>query len=89
MRRGEIFDQIRKILRREFALDEQLVVPDARLQEDLDLDSLDAVVLAMSLEQATGLVVEEARLKRIRTVKDIADVVEQLFEREQAHIARS
>lgn len=89
MRRSEIFDQIRKILCKEFALDEELVVPDARLQEDLDLDSLDAVVLAMSLEQVTGLVVEEERLKRIRTVKDIADVVEQLFEREQAHIARS
>ncbi len=89
MRRSEIFDQIRRILSREFALDEQLVVPDARLQEDLDLDSLDAVVLAMSLEQVTGFVVEEERLKRIRTVKDIADVVEQLFEREQAHIARS
>ena len=89
MRRSEIFDQIRRILSKEFALDEQLVVPDARLQEDLDLDSLDAVVLAMSLEQMTGLVVEEERLKRIRTVKDIADVVEQLFEREQAHIARS
>ena len=88
MRRSEILDQIRKILHKEFALDEQLVVPDARLQEDLDLDSLDAVVLAMSLEQVTGLVVEEECLKRIRTVKDIADVVEQLFEREQAHIAR-
>ncbi|HTF34683.1 MAG TPA: acyl carrier protein [Myxococcota bacterium] len=89
MRRGEIFDQIRKILQREFALDEQLVVPDARLQEDLDLDSLDAVVLAIQLEEATGLIVEEDRLKEIRTVKEIADLVEELFEREQAHIARS
>lgn len=89
MRRGEIFDQIREILQREFALDEQLVVPDARLQEDLDLDSLDAVVLAIQLEQATGLIVEEDRLKEIRTVKEIADLVEELFEREQAHIARS
>jgi len=89
LRRGEIFDQIRKILQREFALDEQLVVPDARLQEDLDLDSLDAVVLAIQLEEATGLIVEEDRLKEIRTVKEIADLVEELFEREQAHIARS
>jgi acyl carrier protein len=89
LRRGEIFDQIRKILQKEFALDEQLIVPDARLQEDLDLDSLDAVVLAVQLEQATGLIIEEDRLKEIRTVKEIADLVEELFEREQAHIARS
>jgi acyl carrier protein len=87
--RGEIFDQVRKILQTEFAVDEQLVVPDARLQEDLDIDSLDAVVLAIHLEEATGLVLEEDRLKEIRTVQDIADMVEELHERERAHIARS
>ena len=89
MTRGEIFDRVRKILQTEFAVDEQSVVPEARLQEDLDLDSLDAVVLATQLEQVTGLVVEEDRLKEIRTVKDIADMVEELLERERAHIARS
>jgi acyl carrier protein len=89
LRRDEIFDQVRKILQKEFALDEQLLVPDARLQQDLDLDSLDAVVLAIQLEQATGLVVQEDRLKEIRTVRDIADLVEELFARERAHIARS
>jgi acyl carrier protein len=87
--RAEIFDQVRKILQTEFAVEERLVVPDARLQEDLDIDSLDAVVLAMHLEKMTGLVLEEDRLKEIRTVKDIADVVEELLERERAHIARS
>ena len=89
MTRGEIFDQVRKILQTEFALDEQWVVPAARLREDLDLDSLDAVVLASHLEQASGLVVEEDHLKKIRTVKDIVDVVEELLERERAHVARS
>ncbi|HME73199.1 MAG TPA: acyl carrier protein [Myxococcota bacterium] len=89
MRRSEIFDHVREILQTEFAVDEQLVVPEARLQEDLDLDSLDAIVLASHLEQALGLVVEEDRLKEIRTVKDIADVVEELLERERAHIAHS
>ena len=89
MRRGEIFDQVRKILQTEFAVDEQVIVPDARLKEDLDIDSLDAVVLATHLEQAIGLVVEEDRLEAIRTVQDIADMVEELLERERAHIARS
>ena len=89
MRRGEIFDQVRKILQTEFAVDEQVIVPDARLKEDLDIDSLDAVVLATHLEQAIGLVVEEDRLEVIRTVQDIADMVEELLERERAHIARS
>jgi len=86
---GEIFDQVRKILQTEFALEEQLVVPEARLREDLDLDSLDAVVLATHLEDATGLVLEEDRFKEIRTVRDITDVVEELLAREQARIARS
>ena len=47
------------------------------------------MVLASHLEQASGLVVEEDHLKKIRTVKDIVDVVEELLERERAHIARS
>ena len=89
MERGEIFDQVRKILQTEFAVEEQLVVPDARLHEDLDIDSLDTVVLAIHLEEMTGLLLEEDRLKEIRTVKDIADVVEELLERERAHIAQS
>jgi acyl carrier protein len=87
--RGEIFDQVRRILQTEFALDEEWVVPGARLREDLDLDSLDAVVLASELEQRSGLVVEDDHLKRIRTVKDIVDVVEELLGRERAHLARS
>jgi len=89
LKRGEVFDQVRKILQTEFALDERVVVPDARLKEDLDIDSLDAVVLAIHLEQLTGAVVEEDRLETIRTVQDIADVVEELLERERTHIARS
>jgi acyl carrier protein len=89
LRRGEVFDQVRKILQTEFALDEQVVVPDARLKEDLDIDSLDAVVLANHLEQVTGVVVEDDRLEAIRTVQDMADLVEELLERERAHIARS
>jgi acyl carrier protein len=87
--RSEIFDRVRKILQTEFAVEEQLVVPDARLQEDLDIDSLDAVVLAIHLEEMTGLLLEEDRLKEIRTVKDITDLVEELLERERAHIAQS
>ena len=89
MTRGEIFDRVRKILQTEFAVDEQSIVPEARLQEDLDLDSLDTVVLATQLEQATGLVIEEDRLKEICTVKEIVDLIEELLERERAHIARS
>ena len=89
MTRGEIFDQVRKILQTEFAVDELSVVPEARLQEDLDLDSLDAVVLATQLEQATALVIDEERLKELRTVQDLADMVEELLERERAHIASS
>ena len=89
MGRSEIFDRVRKILQTEFAVEEQLVVPDARLQEDLDIDSLDAVVLAIHLEEMTGLLLEEDRLQEIRTVKDITDVVEELLERERAPIAQS
>ena len=89
MGRAEVLDQVRKILQTEFALEEHLIVPEARLREDLDLDSLDAVVLATHLEDATGLVLEEDRFQEIRTVRDLTEVVEELLAREHARIARS
>ena len=48
-----------------------------RLQplDDLDLDSIDAIDLAVELEQETGLRLEEQELRQIRRVKDIVDLV--------------
>ncbi len=87
MSHERILDDVREILRTDFEVDPARVVPEARLREDLDLDSIDAVVLAARLEQTTGLILKEERLKRLRTVRDVVDVIDELSRRERGRSA--
>jgi acyl carrier protein len=41
----------------------------------LDLDSFDAIDLAISMESKTGIKLQEEELKSIRTVSDIVEIV--------------
>jgi acyl carrier protein len=54
---------------------EQLV-PEARLVEDLGLDSLDAVELAISVERKFDIEVPEDELTKLKTVADMVALVE-------------
>lgn len=47
------------------------VTPDAFLIEDLNADSLDAVELAMQLEESFGIKVDDQELEKMKTVGDI------------------
>ena len=62
----------------EFELDRAKLVPEAKLFEDLDLDSIDAVDLVVRLQQQTGLKVKAEDFKAIRTLGDVADVIVKL-----------
>lgn len=59
-----------------FGLDSARVQPDARLAQDLGLDSLDAIDLAVKVEETTGLVFDEARFRALRTVDDVIVAIE-------------
>lgn len=83
----QILQDVREILQTEFEVDPTAVVPAARLREDLDLDSIDAVALAARLEQLTGLFLKEERLTRLRTVQDVVDLVSELSRRERGRSA--
>jgi acyl carrier protein len=75
MTREEIQARVQEVLRSEFDLDSEHVLADARLQEDLDLDSIDLVALAMRLEQELGLLLKEDGLRRLFTVEDVVRFV--------------
>lgn len=78
MTRSEIESRIREILVADFELEESKLVPEAKLFEDLDLDSIDAVDMVVRLQQMTGLKVNAEDFKQIRTLADVVDVVERL-----------
>jgi acyl carrier protein len=52
------------------------IVPEARLVEDLGLDSLDAVELAIAVERKFNIEVPEEELTKLKTVADMLALVE-------------
>jgi acyl carrier protein len=71
----EIFEQVRSILCREFEFTEDEIQPSSHLVDDLDLDSIDAIDLAVKLEERVGLDLEEEQLRSLRLVQDVVDLV--------------
>lgn len=70
-----MLELVRRVLAAEFELDAAGIVEATHLVDDLDLDSVDAVALAVRLEEETELALEEEALKSMRTVGDVVGVV--------------
>ncbi len=71
---------VHEILVDEFEVDEAKLTPDARLGEDLGLDSLDGVDLVVALEKAFKTRIPEAEARAIRTLGDIYDQIHRRLE---------
>ncbi len=85
-----IISKIDEILIEEFELEAEAVVPDARLREDLDLDSLDGVDLVVALEKAFDFRIDGKVVVEMKTVGDIHDYVRRHFgSSEQIQAARA
>ncbi|PLZ04287.1 acyl carrier protein [Burkholderia sp. WAC0059] len=75
----EILERIRAIFHENFAIEPARVTPEANLFEDLDLDSIDAVDLAIKLQEMTGRRIKPEEFKSVRTVGDVVGAVESLL----------
>lgn len=84
MTRAEILQHVTKTLVELFQVDAAKVTPEARLGEDLDLDSIDAIDMAVKVQELTGKRVEEAALRKVRTVGDVVDLVESILREKSA-----
>lgn len=85
----QIIEKVDAILVEEFELEEELVVPDAQLREDLDLDSLDGVDLVVALEKTFGVRVEDKAVMEMKTVADIHAYVREHYGKPQTDSAAS
>lgn len=75
-----IFDQLREALVRLFETDPALVTPQARLREDLDIDSIDAVDLVLELGRQTDRRIDPALFRSARTVEDVLGIVQRALD---------
>ena len=77
----EIYSWVVNILHEMFELDKAKITPQANLYTDLDIDSIDAVDLAVKLKQLTGKRLQPDVFKSVRTVQDIVNALEGLLAR--------
>jgi acyl carrier protein len=75
----EILREIQLMFKELFDLDEAKVQPSARLIEDLELDSLDAIDLAVKVEEMTGLAFDEQKIRELRTIEDVLVAIDSLL----------
>lgn len=78
MTEQEIEDRLRSILVEEFEMEPSEVHREARLYDDLGIDSIDAVDLIVQLKDMTGLRIPPEEFKSVRTVDDIIVVMKRL-----------
>lgn len=73
--REEILTAVREIMAELFEMDEQAITLDARLYEDLDFDSIDAVDMIVRLKEMTGKAIKAEDFKTARTIGDVVEAV--------------
>ncbi len=78
MSRDEIYAQIRATLIEHFEIAPERITNEASLTDDLELDSIDAIDMAVRIQQLTQVRVEEEELRKLRTVGDTVDLVARL-----------
>jgi acyl carrier protein len=75
MSRDELYQWVVKLLADMFELDAAELTPESNLYADLDIDSIDAVDLAVKLKQLTGKRLQPEVFKTIRTINDVVDAL--------------
>lgn len=71
-----IQDKVNHILVEGFEIEADLLSPEARLEEDLDMDSLDGVDLVVALDKAFDCRIQEEDARSMRTMQDIYTFIE-------------
>ncbi len=77
--RDEILQVIKTIMEEMFEIDAEEVTLEARLNEDLDFDSIDAVDMIVKLKEITGKAVKPEDFKNARTIDDVVEAVYSLM----------
>ena len=73
MDKQELYGKIREALINDFEMEPEKVVPEAKLYEDLNLDSIDAVDLIVKFKQYIPKNMDPEVFKKMRALQDVVD----------------
>ena len=71
----EIFSHIKKVLIELFEIEESTIKGDAKLYDDLDIDSIDIVDLLIELKKFTGADMSPLEFAEAVTIDDVVNVI--------------
>ena len=77
--KDEVYARLTHYLADMFEVPKEKIQPNARLYEELDLDSIDALDLVVRLQEVTGRRISPQEFKTARTVGDVVDKVSALL----------
>ena len=76
MTRVEIEEIVKNFLIKDIEVDEDVIRPDAMLNEDLGIDSLDFVDIVVIVERNFGFKIEPDEMADVRTLSQFCDYIE-------------
>jgi acyl carrier protein len=75
MEKADIIKTVKNLLVEEFEIEEANVFPEAHLKNDLGLESLDFVDIAVVVKKEFGLTLKGEEMASIRTLNDLYDYI--------------
>jgi len=69
------------ILADQFEIDKETVTPEAKLYDDLELDSIDAVDLLVKMKEYIPGKVDPEMFKQAKTIQDVVDLLYPLVQK--------
>ena len=73
--RVQILATLQELMVEMFEIQQENITLEARLYEDLDFDSIDAVDMIVRLKEMTGKAVKPEDFKSARTIGDVVEAV--------------
>jgi len=81
MTKEDILQKMQEILTEEFEIEKSAVVPEAKLYQDLELDSIDAVDLLVKMKGLIPGKIDPESFKKAVTVQDVVEILYPLIQK--------
>jgi len=81
MTRTEIDEIVKRFLIEDIEVDEEVIKPDAKLKDDLGIDSLDFVDIVVIVERNFGFKIKPEEMQNITTLGQFCDYIESKVEK--------
>ena len=88
MNKDAIYEKLKELLISELRVSADSISPEKRLNDDLQLDSLDMVDLILTLSDYIGEKIDPTLFREAGTVQDLVDLVSPIWKFEQSRPLR-